>query len=71
MRALAAARDADDLLLSSDPDADRIGAMVRKVPTGEWTYLKGNRIAALLCDYGDGRSARHRPRRRAWWCGPS
>jgi phosphoglucomutase/phosphomannomutase len=49
--ALEAATPADDLILSSDPDADRIGALVRKTPGGEWVYLKGNQIAALLCDY--------------------
>lgn len=49
--ARAAANDGDDLILSSDPDADRIGALVRKTPAGEWVYLKGNQIAALLCDY--------------------
>lgn len=51
---LAEARDADDLLLSTDPDADRLGAMVRRRPAGrhgdEWLYLNGNRIAVLVAD---------------------
>jgi phosphomannomutase len=50
-RLLCAARDSDDILLASDPDADRIGAMVRRRPGGEWIYLDGNRLMALLCDF--------------------
>ncbi len=42
---LAAAGDAD-LVLGTDPDADRIGAEVRH--RGEWVHLGGNDIAALV-----------------------
>lgn len=38
-----------DILLNSDPDADRIGLMVRH--TGEWVRLDGNEIAAVLSEY--------------------
>lgn len=38
-----------DLLLATDPDADRLGVMVRD---GEdFTYLSGNQVGALLIDY--------------------
>ena len=39
-----------DLVLGSDPDADRIGVglPVTGDPKGEWTTLDGNRIGALL-----------------------
>lgn len=38
-----------DLVLSSDPDADRIGAMI---PDGEdWRFVNGNEIAALLTHF--------------------
>jgi phosphoglucomutase/phosphomannomutase len=36
-----------DLVLSTDPDADRLGVEVR-LPSGEWRHLTGNQIAALL-----------------------
>ncbi len=35
-----------DILLNSDPDADRIGIMVRD--QGEWKFMNGNEIAAVL-----------------------
>jgi phosphoglucomutase len=38
-----------DLVLSSDPDADRIGAMIPS-PAG-WRYVTGNEIAALLTHF--------------------
>lgn len=38
-----------DLILNSDPDADRIGVMVRH--KGEWKYLNGNEIGSLLVRY--------------------
>lgn len=38
-----------DILLSSDPDADRIGVMVNH--QGEWVYVNGNEIASILCEY--------------------
>ena len=39
-----------DLIFSTDPDADRIGVMVRHA--GSWEFLNGNEIGILLCDYG-------------------
>lgn len=39
-----------DLLLATDPDADRLGAAVR-MPDGEYTILTGNQIAAIMLHY--------------------
>lgn len=39
-----------DLIIASDPDADRLGAMVRN-PAGEYVYVTGNQLGALLIDY--------------------
>jgi phosphoglucomutase/phosphomannomutase len=36
------------LLFTTDPDADRIGCMVRH--EGDWVFLSGNQIAALVID---------------------
>jgi len=38
-----------DILLSTDPDADRIGIMVNH--RGQWLFLTGNEIAVLLANY--------------------
>jgi phosphoglucomutase/phosphomannomutase len=38
-----------DVLISTDPDADRIGIMVNH--HGEWTFLTGNEIGILLTQY--------------------
>jgi phosphoglucomutase/phosphomannomutase len=38
-----------DILLSTDPDADRIGIMVSH--RGQWVFLTGNEIAILLANY--------------------
>ncbi len=38
-----------DIILNSDPDADRIGVMVNH--NGGWTYLNGNEIGAVLTAY--------------------
>ncbi len=38
-----------DIILNSDPDADRIGVMVKH--NGEWRYLNGNEIGAILVRY--------------------
>ncbi|KRN28494.1 phosphoglucomutase phosphomannomutase, alpha beta alpha domain I family protein [Lactobacillus selangorensis] len=39
-----------DLLVATDPDADRLGAAVRQ-PDGEYALLTGNQIASLLLNY--------------------
>jgi phosphoglucomutase/phosphomannomutase len=39
-----------DLVLSTDPDADRIGLMVRH--NSAWEFLNGNEIGILLTHYG-------------------
>jgi len=46
---LAAAKDAD-LIIGTDPDADRLGVAV-KDPTGEYIVLSGNMIGTLLTEY--------------------
>lgn len=38
-----------DLLLSSDPDSDRFGAMVHH--QGEWVFLNGNELAVIFTEY--------------------
>jgi phosphoglucomutase/phosphomannomutase len=40
-----------DLVLASDPDADRIGCAAPLVPGGPWRVLTGNHIAVLLADF--------------------
>lgn len=50
-RATAFAREIGaDIVLSTDPDADRLGAMVPRTD-GEWIFLTGNEIAALVTHY--------------------
>jgi phosphoglucomutase/phosphomannomutase len=50
-RAVATAREyAADLVLSTDPDADRLGAMVPD-RQGGWRFVTGNEIAALLTHF--------------------
>ena len=39
-----------DVLLATDPDADRMGAAVR-LPDGSYQVITGNQIAAILVDY--------------------
>lgn len=39
-----------DILLATDPDADRLGAAVR-TEDGEYTVLTGNQLGSLLLDY--------------------
>ncbi len=39
-----------DLLIATDPDADRLGAAVRQ-PNGDYHLLTGNQIAALMVNY--------------------
>lgn len=38
-----------DILLNTDPDADRIGIMVKHAD--DWTFLNGNEIGAILAAY--------------------
>ncbi len=38
-----------DIIISSDPDADRIGVMAKH--DGEWKFLNGNEIGIILTDY--------------------
>ena len=40
-----------DLIIASDPDADRIGAAARIAPGDAWKVLTGNQIGALLADF--------------------
>ena len=39
-----------DLIIATDPDADRVGAMTR-TPDGRFTTITGNQMGALLVDY--------------------
>jgi len=39
-----------DILINSDPDADRIGLMVKH--NKEWKYINGNEIGIILTEYG-------------------
>ena len=48
---LAKAKEIDaDILLGTDPDADRVGIAVKK-DTGEWVLMNGNQTAVLACAY--------------------
>lgn len=40
-----------DLILATDPDADRVGAAAPVRAGGEWKTLTGNQIGVLLADY--------------------
>ena len=40
-----------DLVLATDPDADRLGVYVKDGQTGEYHCLTGNMSGSLLCDY--------------------
>lgn len=44
------AKNNADLLIATDPDADRLGAAVRQ-PSGDYQLLTGNQIAALMVNY--------------------
>ncbi|ANQ47837.2 phospho-sugar mutase [Flammeovirga sp. MY04] len=49
--ALAKAKEIDaDILLGTDPDADRVGIAIKN-HKGEWTLLNGNQTATLLFNY--------------------
>ena len=47
---LAKEKDAD-LVLATDPDADRLGVYVKDAKTGEYKVLTGNMSGCLLADY--------------------
>lgn len=47
---LAREKDAD-LVLATDPDADRLGVYVKDSKTGEYIALTGNMSGSLLCEY--------------------
>ncbi len=48
---LPVARENDaDLIISTDPDADRVGVMLNH--HGSWAFLSGNEIGVLLTHYG-------------------
>ena len=40
-----------DVILSTDPDADRLGCAAPVAPGGEWKTFTGNQIGALLAEY--------------------
>lgn len=49
---LALAREKDaDLVLATDPDADRLGVYVKDTKSGEYIPLTGNMSGSLLCEY--------------------
>ncbi len=49
--ALNKAKEIDaDLVIATDPDADRVGAAVKN-PSGEWQLLNGNQMASLILYY--------------------
>lgn len=49
---LTLAREVDaDLVLATDPDADRLGVYVKDAATGEYHALTGNMSGCLLADY--------------------
>lgn len=52
-----------DLVMSCDPDADRLGVMVRHPlgAGGRWIFLSGNEIAALACHQVVSRGGRPHP----------
>lgn len=43
-------KEGADLLVATDPDADRLGAAVR-MPNGEYQLMTGNQIASVLLNY--------------------
>ncbi len=50
--ALALAREVDgDLVLATDPDADRLGVYVKDEKTGEYMAFTGNMSGMIICEY--------------------
>ena len=47
--ALSQASAQDELILANDPDADRVGAMIKH--QGEWNWLTGNQLGILLLEH--------------------
>jgi len=45
-----ALKNGSDLIVASDPDADRMGVCVR-VEAGEYVHLSGNEVGVLIADY--------------------
>lgn len=43
-------KEGADLLIATDPDADRLGAAVR-LPNGAYQVLTGNQLGAIFCQY--------------------
>jgi len=43
-----AVKNGSGIVLSSDPDADRVGVEIR-LPDGSWYHFDGNQIAGILC----------------------
>ena len=55
---LALAKEVDaDLVLATDPDADRLGVRVKDARTGEYHTLTGNMSGCLLADYEIGQKS--------------
>ena len=51
-RALALAKEKDaDIVLATDPDADRLGVYCKDTKTGEYVTFTGNMSAMLIADY--------------------
>ncbi|MBL9091288.1 MAG: phospho-sugar mutase [Planctomycetaceae bacterium] len=40
-----------DIILATDPDADRVGVAAQLTPGGAWKTINGNQIGVLLVDY--------------------
>ncbi len=50
MATVLAEKNGCDLIIGTDPDADRVGVLVKK-SDGDYYSFNGNQIGALLCDY--------------------
>ena len=45
-----AERDGADIVIATDPDADRLGALAR-AEDGSFAFIDGNRLAVLMLDH--------------------